>query len=157
MAKASANIASVNPLRNLSANALVDQLGAVKAEIAAFEGREKALRDELLRRGLTEAEGARFNATVTQAVRWTLDTKAVKAEMGAPWWDARCRQSLVITVAVKPRVAIAKLPRKSGAPNRTFGARAAALPPALFCTSGGIANGTRSPIARRFVAYTGER
>ena len=40
MAKASANIASVNPLRNLSANALVDQLGAVKAEIAAFEGRE---------------------------------------------------------------------------------------------------------------------
>src|SRR5580704_11030098 len=108
MAKASANIASVNPLRNLSANALVDQLGAVKAEIAAFEGREKALRDELLRRGLTEAEGARFNATVTQAVRWTLDTKAVKSEMGDFWWDARCRQSLVTTFAVKPRVAVAK-------------------------------------------------
>ena len=109
MAKASANIASVNPLRNLPAHALVDQLGALKAEIAASEGREKALRDELLRRGITEAEGARFSATVTQAVRWTLDTKAVKAEMGAPWWDGRCRQSLVTTVAVKPRVAIAKL------------------------------------------------
>jgi hypothetical protein len=109
VAKASANIASVNPLRNLSANALVDQLGAVKAEIAAFEGREKALRDELLRRGLTEAEGAMFSAAITQAVRWTLDTKAVKVEMGATWWDARCRQTLVTTVAVKPRVTIAKL------------------------------------------------
>jgi hypothetical protein len=103
VAKASANIASVNPLRNLPPAQLVDQLGALKAEIAAFEGRERVLRDELLRRGLTEAEGARFNATVTQAVRWTLDTK------GAIWWDARCRQTLVTTVAVKPRVAIAKL------------------------------------------------
>jgi hypothetical protein len=109
MAKASANIASVNPLRNLPATALVDQLGALKAEIAALEAREKALRDELLRRGLSEAEGAQFGATITQAVRWTLDTKAVKTEMGAPWWDARCRQSLVTTVAVKPRVAVAKL------------------------------------------------
>jgi hypothetical protein len=42
-------------------------------------------------------------------VRWTLDTKAVKSEMGVFWWDARCRQSLVTTVAVKPRVAVAKL------------------------------------------------
>jgi hypothetical protein len=29
--------------------------------------------------------------------------------MGAPWWDARCQQTLVTTVAVKPRVAIANL------------------------------------------------
>jgi hypothetical protein len=42
-------------------------------------------------------------------VRWTLDAKAVKAEMGTAWWDARCRQSLVTTIAVKPRVSIAKL------------------------------------------------
>jgi hypothetical protein len=109
MAKVSANIASVNPLHNLPPAQLVDQLGAVKAEIAALEVREKALRDELLHRGITEAEGAMFSAAITQAVRWTLDTKAVKAEMGAPWWDARCRQTLVTTVAVKPRVAIAKL------------------------------------------------
>jgi hypothetical protein len=109
VSKALANIASVNPLRNLPAHALVDQLGAIKAEIAALEGREKTLRDELLRRILTDVEGARFSSMITQAVRWTLDTKAVKAEMGAPWWDARCRQTLVTTVAVKPRVAVAKL------------------------------------------------
>lgn len=100
MAKASANIASVNPLRNLPAAQLVDRLGALKAEIAALDAGEKALRDELLRRGITEAEGVRFSAA---------DTKAVKVEMGAPWYDARCRQSLVTTVAVKPRVAIAKI------------------------------------------------
>ena len=57
----------------------------------------------------SEAEGALFSAAISQAVRWTLDTKAVKAEMGAAWWDVRCRQALVTTVAVKPRVAIAKL------------------------------------------------
>jgi hypothetical protein len=109
MPKAVANIASIAPLHNLPPRALVDQLGALKAEIAALEVREKALCDELLRRGQTEAEGALFSATISQAVRWTLDTKAVKAEMGAAWWDARCRQSLVTTVAVKPRAAIVKL------------------------------------------------
>jgi hypothetical protein len=109
MAKAFANIASISPLHNLPPAQLADQLGALKAEIAALEVREKTLRDELLRRGVTEAEGALFSATITQAVRWTLESKIVKAEMGASWWDARCRQTLVTTVAVKPRVAVAKL------------------------------------------------
>jgi hypothetical protein len=107
--KAVANIASIAPLHNLQVRAVVDQLGALKAEIAEIEVREKALRNELLRRGVTEAEGALFSAAVTQAVRWTLDTKSVKAEMGARWWDARCRQSLVTTVAVKPRIGVTKV------------------------------------------------
>jgi hypothetical protein len=98
-----------SPLHNLPPRALVDQLGALKAEIAELEVREKALRDELLRRGKNEAEGALFSVTVTNAVRRTLDTKAVKAEMGAAWWDARCRQAVVTTVAVKPRAVVAKL------------------------------------------------
>src|SRR5262252_6119936 len=109
MAKAVANITSVSPLHKLSPSGLADELGALKAEIAVLEGREKALRDELLRRGLAEVEGELFAATITNAVRWTLDSKAVKAEMGAAWWDARCRQTLVTTVAVKPRAAVAKL------------------------------------------------
>ena len=36
-------------------------------------------------------------------------TALVKAEMGAAWWDARCRQSLVTTVAVKARTGSTKL------------------------------------------------
>jgi hypothetical protein len=46
MPKAVANIVSVSPYHNLSAGDLADQLGAVKAEIAVLEAREKTLRDE---------------------------------------------------------------------------------------------------------------
>src|SRR5262245_11606299 len=94
----------LSPFHNLSAGDLVDQVGAGKAQIADLEAREKAFRGELIARGTTAAEGALYCATITDAVRWTLDTKAVKAEMGAPWYDAHCRQSVVTTVAVKPTV-----------------------------------------------------
>jgi len=90
---------------NLSAGDLADQLGSVKAEIAELQSREKALRDELVRRGEREIEGVTFSASIADAVRWTLDTKAVQAEMGADWYDAHCRQSLVTTVTVRVRAA----------------------------------------------------
>ena len=51
MAKATVNIVSVSPYHNLSAGDLADQLGALKAEIAALEDREKSLRDELIQIG----------------------------------------------------------------------------------------------------------
>ncbi|HTV90137.1 MAG TPA: hypothetical protein VME41_14075 [Stellaceae bacterium] len=105
MPKASANIAVISAFHNLSAGDLADQLGTVKAEIAALQSREKALRDELVRRGEREIEGANFSASIADAVRWTLDTKAVQAEMGADWYDAHCRQSLVTTVTVRVRAA----------------------------------------------------
>jgi hypothetical protein len=50
-----------------------------------------------------------IRATVSDAVRWTIDSARVKAEMGAAWWDARCRQTLVTTVAVKARTDATKL------------------------------------------------
>ena len=88
-----------SPFHNLPAGEVADQLGTLKAEIADLEAREKALRDELLRRGATMIEGSAFCATVSEAVRWTLDAKAVRAEMGDGWWNARCRQALITTVA----------------------------------------------------------
>jgi hypothetical protein len=102
-------ISILSQFHNLSAGDLVDQLGALKAEIADLETREKALRDELLRRGEPAIDGAAYIATISEAVRWTLNTAAVKAEMGAVWYDAHCRQSLVTTVAVKPRAVAVKL------------------------------------------------
>jgi len=101
--------AILSPFHNISAADLVDRLGALKAEIADLEAREKALRDELIRRDLPAIEGSAFDATIIAAVRWTLDSKAVRAEMGSAWWDARCRQSLVTTIAVKPRAVAARL------------------------------------------------
>jgi ABC-type uncharacterized transport system substrate-binding protein len=67
------------------------------------------LAEELIRRGVAEAEGALFRAMVSEAVRWTIDSAKVKTEMGAAWWNARCRQSLVTTVAVKARTDSTKL------------------------------------------------
>ena len=99
----------LSPFHNLPAGDLADRLGSLRAEIADLEAREKALRDELIRRGVSEVEGGSFRASVSEAVRWSLDTKAVKAEMGAAWYDGRCRQSLVTTVAVKARAVAARL------------------------------------------------
>jgi hypothetical protein len=91
------------PLHNLALPALVDELGPLKAEIAELEAREKSLRDELIARGSATAEGRSYSASITEAVRWTLDARSVRSEMGDAWWNARCRRGVVTTVAVKPR------------------------------------------------------
>jgi hypothetical protein len=96
-------------LPHRSVGDLADEIGKLCAEIADLEGRRKNFREELIRRGVAEAEGALFRATVSDAVRWTIDSALVKAEMGVAWWDARCRQSLVTTVAVKARTGFTKL------------------------------------------------
>jgi hypothetical protein len=92
-----------SPYHNLSAGDLVDRFGALKAELGGLQAQEKALRDELIRRGSSNLDGAVYSATITEAVRWTLDTGAVRAKMGSDWYDAHCRQSVVTTVAVKAR------------------------------------------------------
>jgi hypothetical protein len=109
MPKAIAHIVSVSLYHNHSAGDLADGLGRLATEIAELEGRRKAFREEMIRRGVAEAEGALYRATVSDAVRWTIDSAKVRAEMGEPWWDARCRQPLVATVAVKALVASPKL------------------------------------------------
>jgi hypothetical protein len=96
-------ILSSSRYHNLSAGDLVDRLGALKAEIGNLQIREKALRDELIRRGSSSVDGAVYSASITDAVRWSRDTAAVRTEMGSDWYDARCRQPVVTAVAVKAR------------------------------------------------------
>jgi hypothetical protein len=60
---------------------------------------KKSRRDELIARGSATAEGRSYSASITEAVRWTLDAKAVRSEMGDAWWNTRCRQGVVTTVA----------------------------------------------------------
>jgi len=103
------SIGTPSVYHNLPVGELVDQLGSVKAEIADLETRQQSLRAELLKRCITEAEGAVYAATVTQAMRWTLDAKAVRAEMGDAWWNGRCKQALVTTVTVAARAISQKL------------------------------------------------
>jgi hypothetical protein len=108
MPKATAQIIT-RSLHNLALPALVDELGDLKAQIAELETREKGLREELIARGSATAEGQSYSASITEAVRWTLDAKVVRSEMGDAWWNERCRQAVVTTVAVKPRVVSAQL------------------------------------------------
>jgi hypothetical protein len=109
MPKAVSNITPVSPFHNLPAGEVADQLVAQRL-LAGFEiGDLGFQRAELIRRGVSEIEGALFCATITDAVRWTLDSKTVRAEMGEAWWNARCRQAMVMTVAVKARTAAVKL------------------------------------------------
>jgi hypothetical protein len=96
-------VPSVSPFHNLSAGALADELGAIKSDLADLKAREDALRTELIRRGVSEAEGALFRATVSEATRWTLDTDRVKSEMGAAWYETHCKGSLTTTVRVSAR------------------------------------------------------
>src|SRR5438045_1697046 len=56
----------ISPFHNLSAGDVADQLGAVKAEIADLEDRERNLRDELIRRGGAEIDGTLYRATITE-------------------------------------------------------------------------------------------
>jgi hypothetical protein len=98
---------SASPLHNLSTGDIADQLGRLKADAADLKAREDALKAELIRRGATEAEGALFRATLTEAARWTLDTDRVKAEMGEPWYSSHCRVGTSTTLRVSARKGLA--------------------------------------------------
>jgi hypothetical protein len=74
---------------------------------------EKSLRDELVRRGVAGSQRKRFSASIASEVRWTLNTAAVKTEMGADWWNARCRQSMVTKVCVNPIAVVAAIPAQA--------------------------------------------
>ncbi|HZT90264.1 MAG TPA: hypothetical protein VFA12_20155 [Stellaceae bacterium] len=102
MATATATL-TTSSLHNLPVGDIVDELGALKASIADLEAREKRLRDELVARGVGEAEGALFRATVSEAIRWTLDSSLVKERMGHDWWNQHCRTASVTTVKVCAR------------------------------------------------------
>ncbi len=106
MPKAVVNLTRISPFHNLSIGALVDQLGRAKAEAPEIKSREEVLRAELIARGITEAEGMLFRATVTEASRWTIDTECVKQEMGAAWYQARCRVGACVTERVSARIAL---------------------------------------------------
>jgi hypothetical protein len=107
MPKAIAHSTLLSPFHNLSIGELADQLGHAKAEAAEVKSREDALRAALIARGITEAEGMLFRATVSEAARWTLDTERVKAEMGNAWYEARSKVGVCTTVRVSARTGIA--------------------------------------------------
>ena len=93
-------ISSVSPFHNLTTGAIVNRLGALKARLTDLKADEEALRGELIARKVEAAEGDLFRCTVTEALRQTLNTEQVKAEMGTRWYESRCKISVTTTIRV---------------------------------------------------------
>ena len=93
-------------LHNLSVGQIADELGTVKAQAADIAARESALKAELIARGVREAEGALFRATITEATKWTLDAARIRAELGEAWCTARSKVSTVTTLRVAARTGV---------------------------------------------------
>ena len=55
-------VPSVSPFHNLTTGAIVDRLGALKAQLADLKADEEALRGELIARKVEAAEGDLFRA-----------------------------------------------------------------------------------------------
>jgi hypothetical protein len=103
---AAANSTSpVSLFHNLSLGELADQLGHAKAELAEAKAREDALRAELIARGVTEAEGVLFRASISESTRWNLDAQRIREEMGELWTVAHSKVSAVTTLRVTARSA----------------------------------------------------
>lgn len=74
--------------------ATIDQVGALDQEIKALQAKRKEMVATLSGLAHGKHDGLSFVATVVEKVDWRLDTKALKIEMGQPWYDARCKQAL---------------------------------------------------------------
>lgn len=85
---------------NLPDPMLADEIGDLDANVKALQARLKGAKEEFFSRGLDKVCGERFTATKSETVRWSLDTKAVKAEMGENWYDRHCRQTHVVALRV---------------------------------------------------------
>lgn len=99
---------SVSQFHNLTISALFDRLGSLKAQLANLKADEEALRGELIARKVEAAEGDLFRCTVTEALRETLDTERVKAELGERWYSAHCKIAVTTTVRVSARTGTRK-------------------------------------------------
>lgn len=93
------------PMRQSNVAPLVDELGAVKAQIAALAERETALKQALAESGPGAYEGKTFRATVTESVRETLDMKAVREKLSPQFIAAHTNVTPVTTVRVVARSA----------------------------------------------------
>ena len=88
------------PYHNLTDAMLANAIGEADAKVKAAQARLKAARAEFLGRNLENAEGGRFTVTKSEAVRWTLDQKALKAEFDEDWFTSRSRQAHVVSLRV---------------------------------------------------------
>jgi hypothetical protein len=82
---------------------LVDQLGILKAEIAALQAEEKKLKEQLIALGLGSHEGLMYDANVTEKSRDSLDMDAVRAKLSPQFMRAHTKTTTYPEVRVTAR------------------------------------------------------
>jgi hypothetical protein len=76
----------ISAFHNLSAGDLADEHGQLCAQIADLETRKRAIAGEVIRRGVSEIEGALFRSIIiAEAMVCTLDRANLEKEMGEAW------------------------------------------------------------------------
>ena len=86
-------------------NTLADQIGQLDAQIKALTEQLDALKEQAKASGLDEIEGRIFKVSIGKSIRASLDSKAVKEELGQQWYDDHCKLAEVTTIRVKPLAA----------------------------------------------------
>ncbi len=88
---------------NYSNEMLADQLGELDVQVKVFEATMKALKAELLDRGVDKVQGCSFNVTKSECVRWTLDQAAAKEALGEAWVTAHSKITPVVSFRITVR------------------------------------------------------
>jgi len=83
----------------LNSNDLADVGAACKRAADALEKAHKAIKARILcEANDNELRGNSFTARIVESIRWTLDTKAIKEEMGEDWTTAHSKCANVRSV-----------------------------------------------------------
>lgn len=80
---------------------LIDQLGAIKAQIAGLEAQEKALKTALQDLEPGKHTGEKYELTISDSERNTLDMEAVRAKLSPQFIAAHTRTTTVRAIRAK--------------------------------------------------------
>lgn len=81
-----------------NSSAAVDELGLIKAQIAELEQQEKALTEALKATGLKTFAGTFYDCSISHSERETVDTKALRADLGEDIIAGYLRKTAVSTL-----------------------------------------------------------
>jgi hypothetical protein len=89
-----------NRFHNLSPSMLADLIGDLDRKAKSASAELDAAKDAFKAAGYLIASGDAFSVQVQKSIRQTLDTSAVKAEMGQTWFDDRSKLGEVVTLRI---------------------------------------------------------
>ena len=83
--------------------AMVDELAALKSAIAPLQDREQVIKDLLKATGRDRIDGSEHTAVVSLAERETVNTKALRADLGEDIITPYLSRSIVTSIKVTAR------------------------------------------------------